>query len=428
MLASIPSPEGGEFAVGPLQFHVYGLSYALAIFVAGWITVKRWEARGGDRELVYDVILWAIPAGIIGARIYFIITSSSEVPSEWWGPFAIWEGGLGSWGGFAAGVGAAIWRLKRAGVSVASALDAAAPAILVAHAIGRVGGNYVNQELFGKPSDLPWAVEISPANRPEGFEQYTTFQPTFFYEAIWDLALAGFLVWLERHREIRPPGLFALYVTGYSAFRIFEESLRTPLLVRWPGVVKAGSESKDIVSTVDFAETFLDAAGQPVPADMQGKSLVGVLKGETPTDWRKSFYYHYYEFPAPHRVRPHYGVVTDRYKLVHYYAPDVDYWELYDREMDPQEMRSFYGNPDYVKTTAELKTELQRLRTELKVPEKEEPWFYGGRKPGEPARAGGGGGGKKKAQADAEAKVPAEAPSQSQPQPQAPGEPKAGEK
>ena len=226
MLASIPSPEGGEFAVGPLQFHVYGLSYALAIFVAGWITVKRWEARGGDRELVYDVILWAIPAGIIGARIYFIITSSSEVPSEWWGPFAIWEGGLGSWGGFAAGVGAAIWRLTRAGVSVASALDAAAPAILVAHAIGRVGGNYVNQELFGKPSDLPWAVEISPANRPEGFEQYTTFQPTFFYEAIWDLALAGFLVWLERHREIRPPGLFALYVTGYSAFRIFEEYLR----------------------------------------------------------------------------------------------------------------------------------------------------------------------------------------------------------
>ena len=164
---------------------------------------------------------------------------------------------------------------------------------------------------------------------------------------------------------------------------LFEESIRTPLLVRWPGVVKPGSENKDIVSTVDFAETFLDAAGLPVPADMQGRSMLPVLKGETPSDWRKSFYYHYYEFPKPHHVRPHYAVVTDRYKLAHFYAPDVDYWELYDREKDPHEMRSFYGNPDYEKVTAELKTELTRLRTELKVPEKEEPWFYGGPKPGQ---------------------------------------------
>ncbi len=176
---------------------------------------------------------------------------------------------------------------------------------------------------------------------------------------------------------------------------IFEESLRTPLLVRWPGKVKPGSVNNDLVSTVDFAETFLDAAGLPVPADMQGKSLVPVLAGSTPADWRKSFYYHYYEYPAPHHVRPHYGVVTDQYKLVHFYAPDVDYWELYDRKADPGEMRSFYGNPDYEKVTADLKAELQRLRTELKVPEKEEPWFYGGRKPGEPPR---GQGGKKRAQ------------------------------
>lgn len=226
MTGSIPSPTDSDLAVGPLEFHLYGLSYGIAILVAAWITMRRWEARGGDRETVYDVLLWAIPAGFIGARIYFVLTSSDEVPSEWWGPLAIWEGGLGSWGGFTAGVLVAVWRLRRAGASVASALDAAAPALLVAHAIGRVGGNYVNQELFGKPSDLPWAVEISPENRPDGYQQHETFHPTFFYEAIWDLALAGFLVWLERHREIRPPGLFALYVTGYCAFRIFEELLR----------------------------------------------------------------------------------------------------------------------------------------------------------------------------------------------------------
>lgn len=158
---------------------------------------------------------------------------------------------------------------------------------------------------------------------------------------------------------------------------IFEESLRTPLMIRWPGVTKAGGEFKGIVSNVDFAETFLDAAGLPVPADMQGRSLVPVLKGQTPADWRQSFYYHYYEFPQPHHVRPHYGVVTDQYKLVHFYGPDVDYWELYDRKKDPQEMKSFFGDPAYAKITDELKVELQRLRTELKVPEKDEPWFSG---------------------------------------------------
>jgi arylsulfatase A-like enzyme len=182
---------------------------------------------------------------------------------------------------------------------------------------------------------------------------------------------------------------------------IFEESLRTPLLVRFPGVAKPGTESKAIVSNLDFAETFLDAAGLPIPGDMQGRSLLPILKGQEPADWRKSFYYHYYEFPRPHHVRPHYGVVTDRYKLVHFYAPDVDYWELYDREKDPNEMRNFYGNPDYEKTTAELKTEITRLRQELKVPEKEEPWFYGGPKPGQEGKAGKGKGKKAK---DAEAK------------------------
>ncbi|MCE9518706.1 MAG: sulfatase [Verrucomicrobia bacterium] len=161
---------------------------------------------------------------------------------------------------------------------------------------------------------------------------------------------------------------------------IFEESLRAPLLVRWPGVTKPGSEFKGIVSNIDFAETFLEAAGLPVPADMQGHSLVPVLKGEMPSDWRKSFYYHYYEFPQPHHVRPHYGVVTDRYKLVHFYAPDVDYWELYDREKDPNEMRDCSGDPAYAKTVEELKAEVLRLRQELKVPEADEPWHFGGRR------------------------------------------------
>jgi len=146
---------------------------------------------------------------------------------------------------------------------------------------------------------------------------------------------------------------------------IFEESLRTPLLVRWPGHTKPGSVSSELVSLVDFAETFLDVAGLSVPAEMQGRSLVPILEGKTPADWRKSFYYHYYEYPAPHHVRPHYGIVTDRYKLIHYYAPDIDEWELLDRQKDPLEVKSFYNDPSYAATITSLKADLQRLRTEL---------------------------------------------------------------
>jgi arylsulfatase A-like enzyme len=152
---------------------------------------------------------------------------------------------------------------------------------------------------------------------------------------------------------------------------IFEESLRTPLLIRWPGVTKPGSVNKDIVSNVDFAETFLDAAGAPVPAEMQGHSLVPLLQGRTPTDWRKSFYYHYYEHPAVHNVARHYGVVTDRYKLVHFYEPDFNYWELFDLEKDPHELHSVYDNSEYQDVRKRLEIELARLRTELKVPEKD---------------------------------------------------------
>lgn len=154
---------------------------------------------------------------------------------------------------------------------------------------------------------------------------------------------------------------------------IFEESLRTPLLVRWLGVVKPGSVNRDIVSNLDFAETFLDACGVAVPDEMQGRSLVPLLHGETPDDWRKSFYYHYYEYPGPHNVRRHYGVVTDRYKLVRFYEPEVDYSELFDLRTDPHEMRSVYDDAEYAETRQTLSAELGRLRKELRVPETDPP-------------------------------------------------------
>jgi prolipoprotein diacylglyceryl transferase len=189
----IPSPSSNGFYLGPIFIHYYGVIYAIAMVAAVAITIRRWEAQGGSRELVYQAAIWAIPAGIVGARLYFLATSWSEVPPEWWGVFAVWKGGLGVWGAIAAGALAVFFVLRRAKVSVLAFGDACVPGLLVAQGIGRLG-NYMNQELFGRPSTLPWALEISPSHRPTGYEQFSTFQPTFLYELIWDFALAGALV------------------------------------------------------------------------------------------------------------------------------------------------------------------------------------------------------------------------------------------
>lgn len=154
---------------------------------------------------------------------------------------------------------------------------------------------------------------------------------------------------------------------------IYEESVTTPLLVRWPGVARAGSRNTALVSVLDLAETFLEAAGLPVPGDMQGRSLIPLLRGQTPSDWRASFYYHYYEFPGPHSVRKHYGVVTDRYKLFHFYEPEMNYWTLIDREKDPHELKNVYDDPAYAQARQTLHAELDRLRRDLKAPAQDPP-------------------------------------------------------
>ncbi|MFC1597748.1 sulfatase [Planctomycetota bacterium] len=172
---------------------------------------------------------------------------------------------------------------------------------------------------------------------------------------------------------------------------IYEESLRTALIVRWPGVARPGSTNEDIVSNLDFAETFLDLAGMEVPADMQGRSLVPLLEGRTPADWRKTFYYHYYEFPGAHSVRRHYGVADGRYKLIHFYpnpwdASPIDEWELYDLRSDAKELRSVYGNPKYADVQRRLGAELARLRRELQVPDSDPPESGRTRRRNKPAK------------------------------------------
>ena len=228
LLASIPSPSSGSVQVGPFTIHMYGLMLLLGIAAAVWLTGVRWTRRGGSWDLVFQAAVWGVAAGVVGARIYHDITSWDQVPHTWWGPFAVWEGGLGIWGGIACGVLAGAIVVRRAGASVTLMMDCVAPGLLLAQAIGR-WGNYWNQELFGKPTDLPWGLEIDPDHRPEGYADSATFHPTFLYESLWNLAGVGMLLLVDRLFRIRPPALFCLYVAWYTFGRTFEETLRVDL-------------------------------------------------------------------------------------------------------------------------------------------------------------------------------------------------------
>ena len=224
-VASIPSPSTGEFSIGPLSLHMYGLMLLLAIAACVALTGYRWTRRGGDWDLVFRVAVWGVAAGIVGARAYHVATSWDEVPDEWWGVFAVWEGGLGVWGGIFLGtlVGAIV--VRRSGESVLAFMDAVAPGLLLAQAIGR-WGNWWNQELFGEPTDLAWGLEIDPERRPPEYFDSETFHPTFLYEFLWNLLGVGVLLLVDRLFRIRPPALFALYVAFYCFGRFWEELLR----------------------------------------------------------------------------------------------------------------------------------------------------------------------------------------------------------
>jgi prolipoprotein diacylglyceryl transferase len=221
----IPSPHRGVLDVGPLHLHAYGIMLLLAIAACIWLTGVRWTRLGGDWDFILRIAVWGVAAGIVGARAYHDVTSWDEVPKHWWGPFAVWEGGLGVWGGIFLGAVVGCIVARRSGQSAALLLDAAAPGLLVAQGIGRIG-NWWNQELYGKPTDQAWGLKIDPEHRPVGYLDQPTFHPTFLYELVYDLAMAGVLILVGRRFRIRPPALFALYVALYTFGRFFEELLR----------------------------------------------------------------------------------------------------------------------------------------------------------------------------------------------------------
>ena len=226
--ATIPSPEQGVWYVGPVPIRAYALCIVAGVVACLWLSERRWKQRGGPAGTVYDVAVWAIPFGLVGARIYHVLSS----PDAYFGAdgslldaLYIWRGGLGVWGAIAfGGVGAWIG-CRRAGVKLPPFADAAAPGIVLAQAIGR-WGNWFNQELFGKPTDVFWALEIDPLNRPAGFEQFSTFHPAFLYEFLWDLGVVVLVILVDRWRRLGHGRAFALYVAAYTTGRVWIEALR----------------------------------------------------------------------------------------------------------------------------------------------------------------------------------------------------------
>lgn len=228
--ASIPSPSQGTWYLGPLPIRAYALAIMAGILVALWMTRRRWAERGGDPDTVVEIVFWAVPFGIVGGRLYHLITS----PEAYFGPdgdpwraLRIWEGGLGIWGAIALGAVGAWIGCRRQGVRFAVFADAVAPGLLVAQAIGRLG-NWFNQELFGGPTTLPWGLEIDPSNPafPDGLPAGTLFHPTFLYELIWNLAAAALIIWLDRRFRLGHGRVFWAYVVAYTAGRLWIELLR----------------------------------------------------------------------------------------------------------------------------------------------------------------------------------------------------------
>jgi prolipoprotein diacylglyceryl transferase len=228
VLLSIPSPSSGVWYLGPFPLRAYALCIIAGIVVAMVIANRRWRARGGTAEGLESVLVVAIPCGIVGARIYHVITDYELYFGAGRDPvdaLRIWNGGLGIWGAVAGGAAGAYVVARRRGIAFPAMLDTLAPAVLVAQAIGRLG-NWFNSELFGRPTTLPWALEIAPQHRPTGYLSDATFHPTFLYELLWNLAVALVLVLVDRRFRLGHGKVFALYVALYCAGRFWIEALR----------------------------------------------------------------------------------------------------------------------------------------------------------------------------------------------------------
>jgi prolipoprotein diacylglyceryl transferase len=239
MLASIPSPSFNVFHIGPLAIHIYGILMGIAVATAYIVVTRRYEKLGGDRRVAESAGFWCIVIGFVGARLAFVLPRLGDYSDDWLGVFRMWEGGIALFGGLTFGTATAVFVVRRRGGDFWRFADAIAVALPAAQAIGR-WGNYFNQELFGTPTSLPWGLEIDPENRPAKYLDAETFHPTFLYEMLWNLAIIGLLLWLERHRKLRRGTLFGLYAVLYAAGRFLLELIRTDSPWRFWGLSRNG--------------------------------------------------------------------------------------------------------------------------------------------------------------------------------------------
>ena len=231
MLSSIPSPSSDSLPIVGVRY--YGVMIALGVLAGAWLARKRWRMRGHDPDELADVFVWAVPAGLIGARMYHVVTDYGSrycgqpkcSGSLWPEAFLIWKGGLGIPGGLLLGVLVGLLAARAAKIDIPSGMDAVAPAIPLAQAIGRLG-NWFNQELFGGPTTLPWGLKIDATHRPPEFAGSETFHPTFLYEGLWNVGLMLVLLRIDATRKLKPGKLFVGYVLGYFTGRLWVESLR----------------------------------------------------------------------------------------------------------------------------------------------------------------------------------------------------------
>jgi len=228
ILDFIPSPGQGVWHIGPFPLRAYALCIIAGVIVAIWLGERRWVARGGKPGQVGDIAIWAVPFGLVGGRLYHVATDWRLYFGAGRNPvnaLYVWQGGLGIWGAIALGAVGAWIGARRSGIKFPPLVDALAPGVVLAQAFGR-WGNWFNQELFGRPTTLPWGLKIDPAHRPDGYGHYATFQPTFLYESIWNLGVAGLVLWADRTFRLGHGRAFALYVMAYTVGRAWIEDLR----------------------------------------------------------------------------------------------------------------------------------------------------------------------------------------------------------
>lgn len=239
LLASIPSPPINDFHIGPLRVTFYGLFIMTGVVIAWLVTRNRFAARGGDVAVAERIVIRVVIFGFLGARLAYVSTHLSRFEGEWWKVIAIWEGGLALYGGLTAGAIVMYVYTRKWGASFPDFLDSVAPAVPLAQALGRFG-NYFNQELFGTPTDLPWGLEIEPQFRPEGYESFETFHPTFLYESLWNVGLALFIIWVGNRYPSMRGRLIGVYFLGYGLIRFLMELIRTDTTFRFLGLSRNG--------------------------------------------------------------------------------------------------------------------------------------------------------------------------------------------